>query len=177
MLTKDAKIDAKDSHGRTPLHWATMKGHNLVLETLLQNGSNIEAQINSTGSRPLHLAIDCTMSNARTLKTLLNNGADIEAKNNFGARPIHFAVVNEDDKSAEILIQNGAQLDVREGLGLAPIHLASIYRKSSIFQMLVRSGASLKIRTDEGLTPLEFDLKMNKNDLKHKKAVFYSGMM
>ena len=74
-------------------------------------------------------------------------------------------------------MQNDAQLEVREGHGLAPIHWAAIHRKPSIFPMLVKSGASLKIRSDDGLTPLEFALTMNKNDLRHKKAVFFSGMM
>ena len=66
---KDANIDAKDSSGFTPLHRAAMKGYDLVLEVLLQNGANIEAQTNS-GRTPLHLAAGSTSGHVKTLEIL-----------------------------------------------------------------------------------------------------------
>jgi ankyrin repeat protein len=52
-----ANIEAKDSIGYTPLHWASQKGHVAVVKALLSGGANILAS-NNNGLLPIH----CTVS-------------------------------------------------------------------------------------------------------------------
>ena len=102
----------------------------MILELLLKNGANIEAETN-LGSTSLHFAVN------------IPNGE----------------IASDYEKAAKILIQMGARLDIKDGDGQAPIHLAVLKRRPSMVAMLVKNGVSLKIRNQDGLTPLECALK------------------
>ena len=110
--------------GITPLHLATSFSRYLILELLIKNGANIEAETN-LGSRSLHLALD------------IPNGE----------------INSVCEKVVKILIQMGARLNIKDGDGQAPIHLAILKRRSSIVAILVKNGASLKTRNQDELTP------------------------
>ena len=58
-LVRDENIDvkAKDSDGRTALHYAAMAGHKEVVELLIDKGADVKAK-DSRGVTPLHLAAD-----------------------------------------------------------------------------------------------------------------------
>ena len=102
----------------------------MILELLLKNGANIEAETN-LGSTSLHFAVN------------IPNGE----------------IASDYEKAAKILIQMGARLDIKDGDGQAPIHLAVLKRRPSIVEILAKNGVSLKIRNQDGLTPLECALK------------------
>ena len=147
LIEKSAKINAKDLFGFTRLHHAASFGRYLILEILLENGANIEAETN-LGHRSFHCAVN------------IPNGE-----------------INSDyEKAVKILIQMGARLDIKDGDGQAPIHLAvlQIQRRSSIVEILVTNGVSLKTRNQHGLTPLECALK---HSLRCVKVLLYGGIM
>ena len=52
LLLSDAQVDAKDSSGKTPLHWAENRE---VASILLQNGARVN-QRDNLGGTPLHWA-------------------------------------------------------------------------------------------------------------------------
>ncbi|KAJ9552998.1 hypothetical protein OSB04_017043 [Centaurea solstitialis] len=53
-----ASVDAKDSEGRTPLHWAVDRGHLEVAELLLNKNADVNIKDNE-GQTPLHYAAVC----------------------------------------------------------------------------------------------------------------------
>ena len=148
LITKGAKIEAKDGWGATPLYLAASSGQISTLGMLLKNGANIEAE-NDFSKRPLHAAI--------------LNYDDSEC---FGS-----------DKIVEILLQKGATLDAKNWFNDTPLHLAVKIRGQSKVEMLVKSGASLNIRQNLGWTPLECALS-DDPDLKCFKVLLYNeGLM
>jgi len=106
LLANKADIDAKESNGRTPLHFAAAFGLNDVLEVLLKNKANVNAKDDS-GFTPLHLAAYVGQLDAASL--LLKGGAEVNAKNEAGETPLHLAVSRGHDDVAELLRKHGGQ--------------------------------------------------------------------
>lgn len=48
-------VNAVDSEGNTPLHWAAQSGYLRMVKYLKNRGANVKAR-NSSGSTPLHTA-------------------------------------------------------------------------------------------------------------------------
>jgi ankyrin repeat protein len=61
-------INAKDSKDDTPLHWASMSNHCIVVKVLLSGGANILAP-NKIGQLPIHMAV--SKGNSAVSKSLL----------------------------------------------------------------------------------------------------------
>uniref|UniRef100_A0A8D2L702 Uncharacterized protein n=1 Tax=Varanus komodoensis TaxID=61221 RepID=A0A8D2L702_VARKO len=55
LISKGAKLEAKDKAGRTPLHRAAGKGHDKAVKMLLQAGASMYS-LDQEGKSPLHMA-------------------------------------------------------------------------------------------------------------------------
>ena len=77
-MQKGAEIDPRNRLGRTPLDFASNRGHVAVMERLLEEGARIEAA-DKFGVTALMAA--CRMGNLESAKCLLHRGADILARN------------------------------------------------------------------------------------------------
>ena len=73
LQSKDALIDAPNSHGQTPLYAACQNGHKEVVEVLLAGGANIDAPTND-GATPLYIAY--LYEHEEVVKVLLAGGAN-----------------------------------------------------------------------------------------------------
>ena len=76
-MQKGAEIDPRNRLGRTPLDFASNRGHVAVMERLLEEGARIEAA-DKFGVTALMAA--CRMGNLESAKCLLHRGADILAR-------------------------------------------------------------------------------------------------
>ncbi|KAF4626235.1 hypothetical protein G7Y89_g11927 [Cudoniella acicularis] len=56
LSTKIFDINSEDSAGRTPLFWATMRGHEGIIKLLLDKGASVDSK-DSAGRTPLSFAI------------------------------------------------------------------------------------------------------------------------
>lgn len=79
-------IDPKT--GWTPLHCATMWGHNEIVRTLVIRKANINAQ-DTMGNTPLHMA--ALSDNDLAARILIVHGADSSTKNSNGKTPLETA--------------------------------------------------------------------------------------
>ena len=103
-----ALISARDADESTPLHCATWKGHQNVVELLLSLGADVNAQNNNDhwGTTPLHAAAH---ANQRAIAELLiANGADINAINLNGRTPLAETEFHKAKPVANLLKQHGA---------------------------------------------------------------------
>jgi ankyrin repeat protein len=109
LLSQDPTlISARDTDGSTPLHCATWKGHERVVEVLLKHGADVNAKNNNDhwGTTPLHAAAH---ANQRAIaEQLIKHGANIHATNLNGRTPLAETEFHKAKPVANLLKQHGA---------------------------------------------------------------------
>jgi ankyrin repeat protein len=135
ILRAGADVNAKDSNGFTPQHWACFKGQVQVAKELLDHGADVDATDNH-GSTPLHRA--CFNGNVQIVKELLDHGADTETTNRFGKTPLYFACNQGHLAVVNALLSGGANILAENINGALPIHYAVIMRKSAVAKYLLQ---------------------------------------
>jgi ankyrin repeat protein len=66
LIKHGVTIDCRSQHARTPLHWATIKGHDEIVSILLAHGADRYAR-DTTGRTPCDWAIDHKNTKITTL--------------------------------------------------------------------------------------------------------------
>jgi len=105
LLSQGAQVDAQDSAGMTPLHWAAFNGHREVAELLLSQGAQVDAQDRWNGT-PLHRA--ARYGHTETVQLLLAQGAQVDAQDRWNVTPLHRAALQGRNEMALFLLEYGA---------------------------------------------------------------------
>lgn len=118
LLSRGAKIDMPDNHGRTALHFSAGKGNLETLETLLKHGADREIHA-VYGHTPLMWAASrrgywkkddlCE----QTVGLLLKYPLDMDAVDQYGWTALHHAAHDGHARTAKRLIENGADIRKR----------------------------------------------------------------
>jgi ankyrin repeat protein len=89
LIDKGAQLEAKDSIGCTPLHWAAVQGHVEIVRLLCDRGADVEACTND-GSRPLQTA--ASNGHISVVKELIEErNAEINARDDYGRTALMYA--------------------------------------------------------------------------------------
>ncbi|MFB2982591.1 ankyrin repeat domain-containing protein [Microseira sp. BLCC-F43] len=157
LIAKGADVNAKQTGGDTPLHWAAEKGSKEIVELLIAKGASVNAKSDS-GDTPLHLA-----NNKYIAELLIAKGADINALVSFMGTPLHKAANNNNKNLAELLIAKGADVNAlaNDGGG-TPLHLAN---NKYIAELLIAKGADVNAKNNEGNTPLHKAAENNSKEV------------
>jgi ankyrin repeat protein len=109
LLDKGAQLEAKISHGYTPLHVAAQNGHVEIIRLLCDFGADVEAR-DDTGMRPLHTA--ALFGPLYVLKELIEErNAGINARRNDGSTALTLArALNRGSHIYAYLIRHGATI-------------------------------------------------------------------
>ena len=94
LIKEEVDIDAKDTHGLTPLHYAALNGKKNIVKLLIEKLADIDAK-DTCAQTPLHYA--AFNGNEEIVKSLIEGGADVNAKNTSFLSPLHYAAVNKCD--------------------------------------------------------------------------------
>lgn len=100
-------VNAKDSAGYTPLHWAAVDGCGDVVLLLISRGADVNAK-NNAGFTPLHNA--ARSGHEKVIKSLISRGANINARSMNGITPLKLAVDAGHEEVAEFLRSCGARM-------------------------------------------------------------------
>ena len=147
--------DPEDSYGRTPLSWAAMNGHEVVVKLLLDKGAELETKDTEYRRTPLSYA--ARSGHEAVVKLLLDKGAELETKDTeYGRTPLAWATENGYEAVVKLLLEEGAELDTKSNNGRTPLSWAVRNRHEAVVKLLLEEGAELDTKDNYGRTPLSW---------------------
>jgi ankyrin repeat protein len=153
-------VNATDSNGATPLHYAALYVHKDVVQLLLASGAEVNAKAHD-GVTPLHYCA-ASRGSKDVAKLLLANGAEVNAKDQHGSTPLHYTVGGD---VAEFLLGNGAEANAANDGGFTPLHWAANKGWKDVAQVLLANGAEVNAKNHDGATPLALATKSGWRDV------------
>ena len=75
MIATNFIYNIKDTSGKTPLHKASARGHDKIVELLVKNGANVNAMSSSLHETPLMYAAE--RGREKIVEFLIKNGAQV----------------------------------------------------------------------------------------------------
>ena len=144
LIFNGAAPDARDVHGRTPLHIASMWGHHRLIKLLAPSPESFNFKDND-GCTPLYYA--CKNSHAEYIKMFIvqtpcvlsdlmkvanNNGiTPLSVRTGSGGTILHVACDTGDIYLAKKLLKTGADPNVTDVFGFTPLMSAVVSTQSS----------------------------------------------
>lgn len=117
-------LEQTDRDGRTLLINAAYYNRDDVVQWLVQQGANINAQ-DHFGNSPLHAAVQ--NGNLIIIRILLDSGADTNIQNNFGNTPIWIAKPAQPTEVFKLLLQFGADPTLKNKFDVSAIDRMAAY--------------------------------------------------
>jgi ankyrin repeat protein len=157
-LHQGAKVDARNSKGRTPLILAAQAGRLDIIKLLVASGADVNARTTTeTGGTVLGFALEG--NNREAVEYLIAHGAEIELRSRNGMTPLFYAASTGQDDMIQLLLSKGANLNVMglsDSLGnyLTPLMIAGIHDHPETLKLLVAKGAKVDKRNNVGATAL-----------------------
>ena len=106
LINLGADPNKANTYGRTPLHWATNRGHTNVVQLLLWIGADPN-KADLDGLTPLH---EATMVKEKSIvEDLLKGGADPNKEDENGKTPLYHAEENGYQDIARTLLDSGSE--------------------------------------------------------------------
>ena len=134
LLGAGAALDAPNSMGSTPLHWAAERGFLVSAGLLIQANARLDLKSRFGGSTALHRAAGA--GHAEVIRALAAAGAPLAARDDAGYTPLHWAAEFGQVASASALVEAGAPLDMLDRVGLTPHDVAAEHNKTEVMAIL-----------------------------------------
>lgn len=141
LLAVDAKADAENRYGITPLLLACQNGSENIVRALLEHGADANAKQRGGESA---LMIASRTGKPGAVRALIEKGAKIDAEDRTGQTALMWAAAEGHAKVIELLIQNGAEIKRRLKSGFTAFLFAAREGKSATVKTLLRHGADVK---------------------------------
>ena len=182
-LAAGKDVNAKDSFGRTLLHWTADRGHQEIVEFLIANNADVNTQ-DMSGNTPLSLARNWSRNeiveilgkhggkiliweaiqegSLKAVKQHFNSGIDVNVKVSKRGRssqswhPLNWAAANGQIKIVEFLLSRGAEVNSKDGVGYIALHYAAgrgSYKE--VVEVLIANGEDVNTKAVDGSTPLD----------------------
>jgi ankyrin repeat protein len=146
-------VNRKDDNGWTALHFAANRGHEAVVQLLLNKGADINAKT-KTGTTALHIAAQ--RGSEVVVRLLIDRGADVEAKDNRGEMALHRAARGGKEAVVRLLIDSGADFKAKDEFGGTVLHWAARAGNEVVVRLLISRGADVKAKNNSRETVLHW---------------------
>ena len=151
--------------GWSPLLRAATNGQEVMVRLLIEKGADIETKSPNNGT-PLSCAAEANYE--AIVEFLLENGANVGAGDDFGWRPLHRVMVNQDGESvAQMLLGHGADVNARCLYQKSPLHHAIEKGNNAMVSFLLAAGADFEARDIAERTPLHTAIESRLENMVH----------
>ncbi len=166
-------VDARDTYGRTPMHWASEEGRLEVMQYLVEQGADIRIP-DGVARTPLHWAafgghlvcviflrekgahlntIDCEQKTALFLASsfghfdvvqfLISQGASVHVKTKYNSTALQIAAKHGHLQIVQHLVKCGAKINFENIFHKTPLVNACCHGHVHIAQFLINNGAKM----------------------------------
>ncbi|KAJ5359789.1 hypothetical protein N7517_008980 [Penicillium concentricum] len=133
-------LNRPDGTKSYPVIWASLNGHDRIVEFLLERGADVNAQGGTYGDA---LQAACSRGHDKIAQMLLERGADINAQGRGYGNALQAACAGGHDKIAQMLLERGADINA-QGRGYGNALQAACYGgHDKIAQILLERGADI----------------------------------
>jgi uncharacterized protein len=145
LLKQKADVNAAESDGTTPLHWAVYRNEVALVDELIEAGANVDA-VNEFGSTPLSEA--AVTGNVAVIEKLLKAGADPESPNGDGQTALMVLARTSNVAAAKLLLKKKANVDaVEKWHGQTALMWAAAQSQPEMVKLLIKHGANVNARS------------------------------
>ncbi|PTB66809.1 hypothetical protein BBK36DRAFT_1158765 [Trichoderma citrinoviride] len=149
----DELMTAEERQTWNMFPFAAGRGHQALVELLLERGANIEEKLDRSNVGPTALSLAAAAGHKDIVAILIERGADLEAKDLHGRTPLILAA-EKHESIAELLIWSGAKVDAVGDDGRTPLMAASRGGFRAIVLKLLDQGAGFDDKDMNGRTAL-----------------------
>ena len=145
LVRQHADVNAAESDGTTPLHWAVYKNDVALVDALLKASAKVNV-VNDFGSTPLSEA--AITGNVAVIDALLKAGADPESPNADGQTALMVLARTSNVEAAKLLLKKKANVNaVEKWHGQTALMWAAAQEQSEMVKLLVKHGADVNARS------------------------------
>ncbi|KAL3458362.1 ankyrin repeat-containing domain protein [Aspergillus heterothallicus] len=163
LIDRGVDLNAPDSQGSLPLHWATIYGHLGCAQLLIEAGVDVNSQASSDSTACL-LAVQ--YNHGEMLAFLLSQGADPNIADSEGRTPLFCAAGDGKEEMVLALLSHGAVIECETDKGFTPLIAASLYPgHPRVVKHLLEHGADTDHSESDGWTALHFSSRLANTEI------------
>ena len=145
LLAQRADVNAAETDGTTPLHWAVHHGDLELTQRLIRAGAKVNVK-NEYGSTPMSEA--AVLGRADLIEALLKAGADVESPNADGQTALMVVARTGRVDAARLLLKYGAKVNtIEQWRGQTALMWAVAQKQPAMVAELVKAGADVNARS------------------------------
>jgi ankyrin repeat protein len=145
LIKQRTDVNAAESDGTTPLHWAVYRNDVALVDELLKAGADVNA-VNEFGATPMSEA--AVTGNAAVIDKLLKAGADPESPNADGQTALMVLARTSNIEAARVLLKKKANVNaVEKWHGQTALMWASAQSQPEMVKLLIKHGADVNARS------------------------------
>ena len=155
LLSAGANPNALDSDGNALLPLAAKSGHLEIVQSILDNGADVNSTMSPSGSGRTALMEAVRNNRGQVVDVLIAGGADVDLpESDSGFTALHYAAAFKSTDIVNTLIENGADPNLQANDGYTPLHNAVRIGSPEVIEALLDGGAEVDVPDNEGRTPM-----------------------
>lgn len=145
LVKEGADVNAAESNGTMPLHWAVHHGNLELVKQLLKAGADVNAA-NNYGATPISEA--AVLGDLAMMKALLDAGAYPDSRNPDGQTPLMVVARSNHVETAKLLLKHGADVNATEQWkGQNAVIWAAAQSQPEMLKLLLEAGGDPNSRS------------------------------
>ncbi|CAI7653375.1 unnamed protein product [Penicillium crustosum] len=140
LIVDENDVNTPDDTNTYPVMWASLNGHDKIVQMLLERGADVNAQGGEYGNA---LQAACLRGYDKIVQMLLERGADVSAQGGEYGNALQAACAEGHDRIAQMLLERGTDVNAQGRYDGNALRAACSKGNGKIVQMLLERGADV----------------------------------